>query len=287
VYLTPLPFILKSGRARTALATFVYGIDATSRLPWFRRLPLVRSRQVIAISQFTGDLAARANGVPGSRIRILHNCLDPLFAEKRHAGEVRSGRVIPGSFVQNAILTVSRLSRADEYKGHDAVLRALPSVLECVPDAIYYVVGQGELRCELERQTDSLGLREHVCFLGAISDADLARCYEMARVFVMPSKAEGFGFVFLEAMAYGRPVVAGNRDAAPEVLGNGEAGLLVDPDDVFAIASALTRVLMDGELRERLGATGRERAKELFGYALFLTRLESYLLELDSGGRPT
>src|ERR1700687_4223526 len=99
----------------------------------------------------------------------------------------------------------------------------------------------------------------------------------MARVFVMPSKAEGFGFVFLEAMAHGRPVVAGNRDAASEVLGE-EAGLLVDPDDVPQVASALTGLLASADLRERLGAAGRARADRYFGYALFKTRLDSYLL---------
>jgi glycosyltransferase involved in cell wall biosynthesis len=109
----------------------------------------------------------------------------------------------------------------------------------------------------------------------------------MARVFVMPSRAEGFGFVFLEAMAYGRPVVAGNRDAAREVLGNGQAGLLVDPGDVPSIASALTRVLVNAELREQLGTAARARAQELFGYDLVRRRLESYLIELDSSRRPT
>jgi phosphatidylinositol alpha-1,6-mannosyltransferase len=283
VYLTPLPFLASLLGGWGRVVTFVYGIDATARLPWFRRVPLLRSGQVIAISQFTADLMAMANAVPQTKIRVLHNCLDPVFSTRGESNEPIGSALEP--FVANSILTVSRLSRDDTYKGHQAVLSALPDVLVHVPDAVYYIVGQGALRCDLEQQVDSLGLRDNVRFLGRVSDADLARCYKMARVFVMPSKAEGFGFVFLEAMAYGRPVVAGNRDAAPEVLGNGEAGLLVDPDDVQQIASALTRILVNPDLRELLGTAGRARAEQLFGYALFKSQLETYLLDLDTHRR--
>lgn len=281
VYLTPLPFLFS--RLRSArLVTFAYGLDVTSRLPWFRRVPLNKSAQVIAITQFTADLMARANAVPARNIRLLHNCLDPVFVEN-HSGSDGSSTTLP-QFGPNAILTVSRLSRADAYKGHDAVLRALPAVLVHVPDARYYIVGRGELRLELEQKVEALGLRDHVVFLGAVSDAELACCYQMARVFVMPSKAEGFGFVFLEAMAYGRPIVAGNRDAAPEVLGHGEAGLLVDPDDTAELAQAITRILVEPDLGVRLGAAGRGRVERQFSYSLFKQRLEAYLAEpeLDS-----
>lgn len=281
VYLTPLPFLLGAARRSDHLVTFIYGLDATNRLPWYRRLPLIRSRTIIAITQFTADLAAKANALPGGKTRILHNCLDPVFAASQRHQDSCSASV--PQFGQNSILTVSRLSRNDAYKGHDVVLRALPAVLRHVPDAMYYIVGEGELRAELERQVDAQALREHVRFLGSVSDAALARCYEMARVFVMPSKAEGFGFVFLEAMSYGRPVIAGTRDAAPEVLGNGEAGLLVDPDDVNQIAAAVTQIMLDSELRERLGAAGRARADKMFGFPLFKQRLEAHLTELDRG----
>lgn len=280
-YLSPLPFLFGHLRGSMRLVTFVYGLDATSRLPWFRRVPLARSQCIVAITSFTADLMTKANGVPSDHVRVLHNCLDPVFSDGND-GAINQQTALP-RFAANSILTVSRLSRADAYKGHASVLRAMPSVIKEVPDAVYYIVGEGELRCELERQVDALGLGQSVVFLGRVSDADLARCYRMARAFVMPSKAEGFGFVFLEAMAHGRPVVAGNRDAAPEVLGNGEAGLLVDPDDVPQIAAALSRLLLNPDFGDQLGTAGRARAKNLFGYPLFRRRLEEYLCEVDTG----
>jgi len=274
VNLSPLPYFLDPAGSRKHLVTFVYGIDAMVRLPWYRRVSLRQSSRVISISQFTADRTARANLVPKAKIRVLHNCLDPVFTEPQATSGPCGGTTC---FGPNAILTVSRLERGDAYKGHRAILRAMPMVLRAVPDARYYIVGQGELAQELEAEARAAGIGNHVVFLGRVSDRELAACYQKARVFAMPSKAEGFGFVFLEAMAYGCPVLAGKGDAAPEVLGWGEAGVLVDPDDTEEIANGLARLLTDASLRERLASGGRTRAKELFGYTLFKSRLESYL----------
>lgn len=275
VNLSPLPYFLDPAGSQRRLVTFVYGIDAMARLPWYRRVPLRQSASVIAISQFTAQRTARANGLTTRKLRVLHNCLDPVFSNHRIA-ESGSGGLLP--FGPNSLLTVSRLEPGDAYKGHRAVLRALPTVLRRVPDAHYYVVGEGRLLCDLKREAQALGVADHVSFLGRVSDTELAICYQMARAFAMPSKAEGFGFVFLEAMAYGCPVLAGNQDAASEVLGNGEAGVLVDPDDIPEIAAGLCRLLTDAGLRERLVSTGCARVKDLFGYPLFKSRLQSFLL---------
>jgi phosphatidylinositol alpha-1,6-mannosyltransferase len=99
-------------------------------------------------------------------------------------------------------------------------------------------------------------------------------------VFVMPSRAEGFGFVFLEAMAHGLPVVAGNVDATSEVVVDGETGYLVDPTSVRALVTAISRLLGDRDLRLLMGSAGRARVRENFGYDRFRMRLSELLADL-------
>jgi glycosyltransferase involved in cell wall biosynthesis len=102
----------------------------------------------------------------------------------------------------------------------------------------------------------------------------------------MPSRCEGFGFSFLEAMAYGKPVVAGNRDAAMEVVRHGEAGLLIDPADVTGLIGAIARLLDDPALRQRMGARGAEIVARDFAFPVFRTRLTAQLLDVLDQATP-
>jgi phosphatidyl-myo-inositol dimannoside synthase len=167
------------------------------------------------------------------------------------------------------LLTVSRLSRHDRYKGHARVIEALGSVRRRMPDINYYIVGAGELVPELQGLAADLGLEDEVHFLGPVSDPELRSIYRQCDVFAMPSVMEGFGLVFAEAMAYGKAVIAGNRDATVEVVRDHETGLLVDPLDKEGLARAITLLLSDAGLRERMGRRGAEVVAEEFSFAKF------------------
>jgi phosphatidyl-myo-inositol dimannoside synthase len=182
------------------------------------------------------------------------------------------------------LLTVARLEH--RYKGHDVLLEALGAIRARVPDVEWVVIGEGTLRPELEELARSRGLADCVRFLGAVSDGERNAWLRRADVVAMPSRlpgaglaGEGFGIVYLEAAAYGKPVVAGNVGGALDAVGDGETGLLVDPTDAGAVAEAVATLLLDPELARRLGAAGAERAK---GYAwpVIAKRLETVLLEL-------
>jgi phosphatidylinositol alpha-1,6-mannosyltransferase len=182
------------------------------------------------------------------------------------------------------VLTIARLR--DSYKGHDVLIRALALVRADVPDAELVVVGDGPLRGGLEQLAGSLGLAGAVRFLGAVSDEQRDGWLRRADVFAMPSRlpanglaGEGFGIVYLEAAAYGKPVLAGNVAGALDAVADGESGLLVDPTDPRAVADALTRLLLDRELAQRLGRAGAERARG-FAWPLIAARVEALLLEL-------
>lgn len=165
------------------------------------------------------------------------------------------------------VLTIARL--ADRYKGHDVMLGALELVRREVPDVEWVVIGDGPLRGELEGQARARGLAAHVRFLGAVSDDERNGWLRRADLLAMPSRlpggrlaGEGFGIVYLEAAAFGKPVVAGNVAGAVDAVLDGETGLLVDPSDEVAVAGAIARLLGDPQLARRMGAAGAARAQD-------------------------
>jgi phosphatidylinositol alpha-1,6-mannosyltransferase len=181
------------------------------------------------------------------------------------------------------ILTIARL--ADRYKGHDVLVRALEIVRKRVPDVEWIVIGDGPLRHELEALAASHGVADSVRFLGAVSDEERNSWLRRASLLAMPSRlpgaggaGEGFGIVYLEAGAYGKPVVAGNVAGAVDAVVDGESGLLVDPTDPAAVAQAIARLLMDEQLAGRLGAAGASRARSL-AWPAVAERVQALLLE--------
>jgi phosphatidyl-myo-inositol dimannoside synthase len=229
------------------------------------------------ISSYTAELLAGAGAPPSADVRLIPPGVD-LPAQAR-----------PLAAARPTIVTVSRL--ADPYKGHDVLIGALALVRAEIPDVEWVVIGDGPLRPGLEALARSTGVADAVRFLGAVDDAERDRRLRSADVFAMPSRlpgaglaGEGFGIVYLEAGAYGKPVVAGNVGGAPDAVLDGETGLLVDPTDRRALADALTRLLREPELAARLGRAAQARVA---GYAwpAVARRVEALLLEQLAGAR--
>jgi glycosyltransferase involved in cell wall biosynthesis len=152
-------------------------------------------------------------------------------------------------------------------------------VLKRAPDAELLIAGEGDLRADLEADVQRRGLRGRIRFLGRISEADkqerLARC----RCLVMPSRGEGFGLVYLEAMRVGRPCLSGDRDAGHELVNPPEAGLAADPGDEPALAEAICRLLARGSEWDRWSVQARRRYEEQFTAGHFRRRLVGTLAE--------
>lgn len=164
----------------------------------------------------------------------------------------------------SVLLTVARLV---ERKGIDIVLQALPTVLKRFPDLHYCVVGDGPDRSRLEAIVNDLCLSGHVHFLGSVADLELPSLYAMATLFVLtprelPGNAdpEGFGIVYLEAGAFGLPVIGSKTGGVPEAVQHEENGLLVEQGNVQGTENALLRLLGDEILRTQLGNEGKARA---------------------------
>lgn len=273
-HLAPVGWLVaRAGRAR--LVVFAHGIDIWRTLDWKRRVPLRKADLVLCVSRTSEQRGIDAGNLAPHKTAVLHNCLDPAIQLK--TGQRDEDRAL-------SMLTVARITADDRYKGHRQVIESMPTLLARFPDLTYDIVGDGDDRPELEALAVRLGVRGAVHFYGIVTDEELVACYERASLYIMPSQSEGFGYVFLEAMAHGLPAIGGNRDASTEVIVDGETGLLVDPTSVDEICEAVTRLLADPGLRTRMGQAAARHVERHFTFPHFREDLIHRLAALGSPG---
>ena len=216
---------------------------------WLERVHVRRAAGVLATSRYAASRIGTDYGVPLSRIAVVPEPIDLGRWEKA------LGPVVPRPAARGSILCVAHL-----YPRKD-VATLLAAMTRLKSDSALKIIGTGPERARLERRARDLGLDGRVAFLGHVSFERLAAEYRGADVFCLPSRQEGFGIVFLEAMAAGLPVVAARAAAVPEVVEDGECGILVPPGDADALSTALDRLLGDAEERRRLGSAGALRVR--------------------------
>ena len=215
----------------------VHGIEAWSAPSPLRRYAAARSDLVLCVSRDTRRRVLAWLGGPPERVAVLANTVRPIF-RPGDRGEARRRMDLPAEAA--LLLSVGRLSGSERYKGQDRVIAALPSLTAARPGLTYVVAGDGDDRPRLEALAKSLGVQESVRFLGAVADADLVSLYQAVDLFVLPSTGEGFGIVFLEAMASGTPALGFADGGAADALGDGRLGHIADPADLAgAILAAL------------------------------------------------
>jgi glycosyltransferase involved in cell wall biosynthesis len=160
------------------------------------------------------------------------------------------------------------------------MIQALPRILRALPETKYLIAGTGPDRSRIEKLAADVGVQNSVVFAGFVPNARLSELYNLCDLFAMPSKAEGFGIVYLEALACGKPVLAGNRDGSRDALNDGELGILINPDDIEQIASQCISVLQGYHSHPNLFRRGylRDRVTELFGFEPFKENLAEKLI---------
>ena len=219
----------------------IYGIDA-----WKPPRGIVPNRgtgvaAVISISHITLDRFTSWSGYTGLS-RVLPNSIRADRYQIRPKDPHLLARY--GVSGKRVLLTVGRLASAERYKGFDEVLEILPQLPR---DVVYLIAGGGDDAGRLQQKAVSLGVADRVIFTGLFSDSDKQALYSLADVFAMPSRGEGFGFVFLEAMACGVPVIASRMDGGREAVLNGALGQLVDPSNPADVRTAVEEALQNGE----------------------------------------
>ncbi len=278
VFLAPLARIAKVINPRARIGIAAYGIEVWIKLSKLQRESLQDADVVLAISEYTKERVATQHNVSRERIKLFPCTLDPLWklAAAGESSEKSESAETPETS-RPVILTVARLSKSDSYKSIDNVIRSLPAIVRAVGPVEFRVVGSGDDQPRLRALAAGLGVARFVNFLGGIPGDELQQQYKDCALFVMPSNEEGFGIVFLEAMAHGKPAIGGANGGTPSVIVDGETGLLVDSFDVTAIGDAIIRLINDRELGQRMGQAGHERLAQHFTFATFAKNFREVL----------
>ncbi|WP_416672286.1 glycosyltransferase [Egbenema bharatensis] len=255
-----------------------HGIEAWNVQRPSLQWSLHNADRILAVSEYTRDRLLKEQNLDANKIHILPNTFDAerfrITAKPAHL--LKKYNLKPD---QPIILTIARLSRSEQYKGYDQLLAALPQIRQVLPNIHYVLAGKGDDRHRIEQMITQLNLQDCVTLVGYVPDEELVDHYNLCNVFAMPSKGEGFGIVYLEAMACGKPVLAGNRDGALDALRHGELGVLVDPDNEKAIAQTLIQILQKHHPNPLLYQPEalRQKTIEHFGFERFQDTLSHYL----------
>jgi len=276
-----LPALLMKKLSRQLKTVVIsHGIEVWQPLPHIRRAALRRADLLIAPSRYTVQKLNEIQGIPAEKIRRLPWSLNPAFlllAERRDSLD------LPPEFPHgHVILTVGRLAASERYKGVDDLIRAVSQLRPTIPDLQLAVAGDGDDLMRLKTLAAEMNVRNSVHFLPGLSREKLAACYARAEVFALPSTGEGFGLVFLEAMAVGTPIVAVAAGGSTDLVENEINGLLVPPHNPKQLADALARLLCDDALRSTLGRRGFDKVRSQYSFERFQAELDEILNHLET-----
>jgi glycosyltransferase involved in cell wall biosynthesis len=273
----PVAWFLKNilGTKYIAIA---HGVEAWEIQSSLLNKSLHAADRIFAVSEFTRDRLSQEQGLSPDKIEILHNTFDAdawKIAPKPQHLLTKYGL----NAEQKIILTVSRLVASEQYKGYDRLLEALPIIHQVIPDVHYVIVGKGTDRDRIERIIQQNNLQDYVTLVGFVPDEDLCDYYNLCDLFAMPSKREGFGIVYLEALACGKPALGGYLDGAVDALCHGALGVLINPDDPQEIATAIIKVLKRESENQLIYQPDllRQKATSIFGFAKFQQIIANHL----------
>jgi len=222
---------------------------------WPSRAKYRRCQRVIAVSRSIGDVL-RSDGLPAERIRIVYEGV------KDRAPQTGGREALRAVGIPAQALVVGNVAALTDHKDHATLLAAAAKVVARLPEARFVILGEGELRLALEAQVAQLGLGAYCQFLGFRTDLDLL--LPAFDVFCLSSHMEGLGTSLLDAMCFGRPIVATAAGGIPEAVEDGRSGALVPPRDADALAGALVDLLTSPERRAAYGAAGRRLFEQRF-----------------------
>jgi len=248
VFLTAL--LAKIAKCRLWLQ--LHGVEAWHKPSNLIRWGAEQADWVTSVSRYTRRKFLEWANVAPEKVRVLPNTVDERFSPGPKPVELIKRC---GLEEKKILLTVSRLSAGEHYKGQDRVIQIMPRLLQEHPNLIYVIAGDGDDRPRLETLAHEKGVDGCIRFIGKVPESELPDLYRMADLFVMPSSGEGFGISFLEAAASGLPVIGGNQDGSVDALQEGKMGQIVDPNNSVSLIQAILRGLDSNHFQKTESAT--------------------------------
>lgn len=267
VNLAPLAVLLHTLNSKAKIIFCTHGIEIWKKLPYFTEWIMNRST-ILTVSSFSKSELLRHNSALPD-VRIFPNCIKTKKDIEVHPN--------PYNTANFNLLSITRLSASEKLKGIDSILKSLPLLIKTIPNIKYTVIGKGEDVERLQHLAHSLNVSSHVDFLGFVEDINAY--YQHCDLFTLPSKKEGFGIVYLEAMQYKKPVLAVNYGGPTDVIVDSETGYLCEYDDVQCLAEKIKMLYTDPSHSKVLGDAGYERLMDNFTFEHFALNLRTVLLE--------
>jgi phosphatidylinositol alpha-1,6-mannosyltransferase len=244
---------------------------------WLKKI-LKAAKHIIVNSNFTKNEVLGV-GISEAKITIVNPC--PNFQKMIiNESERQSVKNELDLHHKKILLSVGRLIPR---KGFDKVIEALPQVIKQIPNLVYLIVGKGPDRVRLEKLAEKLNVLSNITIVEDVPDSNLPVYYDLANIFIMTSRienktdVEGFGIVYLEANLLGKPVIAGKSGGVEDAVIDNQTGILVNPNDVNAIAIAIIKLFTDQNLANTLGVQGKERVLNEFCWSKQIAKIENLL----------
>jgi phosphatidyl-myo-inositol dimannoside synthase len=270
---------MKLLQPRLKMAVISHGVEVWQPLPALRRKAFLKADVFLAPSSYTVEQIIQVQGAERAKTKCVPWPLNPDFLELSEKPEALA---VPSDFPKGlVVLAATRLAADERYKGVDLLIQAVAQLLPKVPSLYLVVVGTGDDLPRHQEMARRFGVSERVRFLQGLSSPEIAGCYSRCDIFALPSTGEGFGFVFLEAMAFGKPVLGAAAGGVTDIIRHEQNGLLASPNDFGQLVRSLDRLLTSKSLRFELGRKGAEIVRSKFQFDSFRGQLECILRDCD------
>jgi phosphatidyl-myo-inositol dimannoside synthase len=269
-------WLIKKASPNTTVILMAHGIEVWKPLTKRKLMMLSACNQIVSVSSFTKNKIIALHQLAAEKCLVLNNCIDPFLqrpsVKKRTANLVQRYSIDENDII---LLTLTRLSSRDRYKGYGYVLESLVEIVAKNKNVKYILAGgyENSEKEYIDEMVARFGLQKNVIITGFLAEEELAIHFALADIYVMPSVKEGFGIVFVEAMYYGTPVIAGNADGSTDALLDGKLGLLIEPDNPKEITNALQKMIANRKAYE----PNHDLLMDNFGYENYKRRLEEVL----------
>ncbi|HYK76368.1 MAG TPA: glycosyltransferase family 4 protein [Daejeonella sp.] len=272
--------IIKFFSPQTRIIIYAHGTELWRSIRKWKSTFLKKNCEIWAVSSYTAQKLQDLYQVDSRQITILPNCLNPYL-------EIPKSFIKPANLLyryhlhasQPVIFTLARLSSHDLYKGYDLVIECLPELIKSFPSIHYLLAGKADEKEKdrLQALIRKLGLETHITLTGFLPEEEISKHFLLADVFIMPSRKEGFGIVFIEAAACGCKVIGGNQDGSVQALLDGKLGTLVHPEEKQSIIKAIRKNLNHPRTETEAQAI-QKLCIEHFNYQAYFQKIQKLLV---------